>query len=225
MLIAQKDNVWYHYCLSPFKAILKYGQYPGNSPLWFLPVLLMVQLCYAWFHKRKRLKLLLIPCAFGVGYLYWLTGFDIPRYVASTATGLFYYSIGNLMADVQYKRTVFVVSVVVYLSFIFTKISFVDTNMNVLISGSYLLWPVFAISGIVCFNNLFLFLDGVLAKVRVLHHIGKYSMNYYVSHWVIISFGSLLFHYWFGYESVELLCGIVIMCLVILPIVNLKIHF
>ena len=221
-LIARKDYVWYHYCLQPFKGILLHGQYSGNSPLWFLPVLFLVQLCYAWIYQRRKLKYLMIPGVFAIGYFCWLIGFDTPRYIVSTMTGLFYYSMGNLLSNVQYKKPVFIVSGAVYLAFIFTKIPFVDINMNTLGSGSYLLWPVFAISAIVFFNNIFLYLDKGLAKVKVLHHIGTYSMNYYVSHWVVILFGNLIFHYWLGFEGVALLCGIVSICVVTLPIINAK---
>ena len=220
-----EDFVWYHYCLTPFKSILLNGQYSGNSPLWFLPVLLMVQLCYAWFRNRRVLKFVMIPCVFALGYLCWLIEFDTPRYMASTMTGLFFYSMGNLLSTVQYKKPIFIVSTAVYLIFILSEISFVDINMNTLISGSYLLWPVFAISGIVCFNNIFFYLDKMLPKMKVLRHIGTYSMNYYVSHWIVICLGCLTFHYWLGLEDVALLCCIVIMCMVATPIINAKLKY
>ena len=193
LLVARNDYVWYHYLLQPFKGILLNGQYSGNSPLWFLPVLLIVQIMFT-YAIQKKFGVWTVIVGIILGYLCFILEIKIPSYLASISTGYFYFGMGYLMKHIQYNRSVFFVSTLIYVCFILTTISFVDINSNSVASGTYYLWPICAISGIVFINNTFLYLQKIINKIRILHYVGLHSMSFYTSHWVVIMSSLLLYN-------------------------------
>ena len=222
--VANHDYVWYHYILQPFKGILLDGQYSGNSPLWFLLNLWIIQIVYSFVNQRNIPKYLLLTFSFLGGYLCFVFEINTPSYIASVSTGLFFYCMGDLLRQIQYSKIAFILSSIVYISFLFSEISFVDINTNTLQSGNYFLWPIFALSGIVCINNLFMYGIEYIQKIKIFNHIGENSMSYYVSHWIIINIGVLLFEYVLNWHNINLLCSCIILCMVMLPIINKKVN-
>lgn len=218
LLIAQSDNVWYHYCLQPFKGILLNAQYSGNSPLWFLPVLFVVKCLFARFKKAPWYIIAFI--SFSIGYSCYEFHVKEPTYIASIFTGLFFYTMGYILSSFQYNRVLFGMSTILYVGFLIIGVSFVDINMNTLRCGNYLLWPIFALSGIICFNNIFRYIDRFFTKWSILHYIGNNSMKFYVSHWVVLNIGILMFKYIFEMDKLDILYCNITLCLICLPLIS-----
>lgn len=217
LLIAKSDDVWYHYCLQPFKGIILNAQYTGNSPLWFLPVLFVVKCLFARFKNIPWILLAIV--SFLIGYFCYVFNVKEPTYIASIFTGLFFYTLGYVLSSFQYNRVLFIASIIIYIGFLILGVSFVDINSNMLQCGNYLLWPIFALSGIICFNNLFRCLDCIFTKWSILQYIGNNSMKFYVSHWVILNMGMLMFKYFFEMGKYDILCCNIVLCVIVLPIV------
>lgn len=218
LLIAKSDDVWYHYCLQPIKGIILNAQYSGNSPLWFLPVLFVVKCLFAKFQNVPWSVIAII--SFFIGYFCYAFNVKEPTYIASIFTGLFFYTMGVILSSFQYNRVLFVASILLYVGFLIEGVSFVDINSNTLQCGCYLLWPIFALSGIVSFNNLFRCLDYYFKKSSLLQYIGHNSLTFYVSHWIVLNIGMLIFKYFFEMEKYDLLWCYIALCIIILPIVS-----
>ena len=218
LLMAQYDNVWYHYCLQPFKGILLNAQYSGNAPLWFLPVLFVVKCLFVRLKKIPWIVILIV--SFSIGYTFYVLKLKEPTYIASIFTGLFFYTMGHLLSSFQYKNILFFISIIMYFVFVVVGVSFVDINSNTLKCGNYLLWPLFAISGIICFDNIFRYIDCFFKKWSVLHYIGNNSMTFYVSHWVVLNMGMLIFKNLFEMEKYDVLCCNIVLCIICLPIIS-----
>ena len=128
------------------------------------------------------------------------------------------------MKHIQYNRSVFFVSTLIYVCFILTTISFVDINSNSVASGTYYLWPICAISGIVFINNTFLYMQKIINKIRILHYVGLHSMSFYTSHWVVIMSSLLLYNNILGLDKIWTLLCTVFSCITVLPFIsNLKV--
>lgn len=217
LLIARSDDVWYHYCLQPIKGILLHAQYSGNSPLWFLPVLFVVKCLFARFKNIPWFMLAIV--SFLIGYFCYAFNVKEPTYIASVFTGLFFYTMGYVLSSFQYNRVLFIASIIIYVGFLMFGVSFVDINSNMLIYGNYFLWPIFSLSAIICFNNLFRYI-GHFFKNGVLHYIGNSSMTFYVSHWIVLNMGMLIFYYLLGMEKYDVLFYNMALCIIFLPIIS-----
>ena len=63
--------------------------------------------------------------------------------------------------------------------------SFVGMRSNHLYYGFYLLWILYSVSGIVLINYIG---SKFLNKTKILSILGKYSMEIYCLHWILIMF-------------------------------------
>jgi len=176
------DRDWVHYILTPLKELVIGGAVTGNIPLWFLfsffVVRLLGQLC---FKNTKMVFLTFIVC-YTLSNVFFYTGFKHPYWLVNICTGLAYFSLGNMMRQVQYHKAVAVVALCVYVYFGISGLTIVDIRANHLIRGVYAIHPIWAVSGIVLINNIFKYI-----RIKPIEHIGKDSMDYYVYHWVLIT--------------------------------------
>lgn len=171
--------IWY-----PIKSILVAGASGGNTPLWFLITLFLVRII-AKLGSILNVKI----CLFGgaVALLLNVTGFDKPFWFANTMSGIFYFICGYILKDLQYNRKAFIAAIMLYVAGIVFP-SQVDMNRNELLCGSYFLWLVFSIGGCVVFDNVFGFVENkfCLPVQKFFESIGKNSMFYYCTHWIVL---------------------------------------
>lgn len=170
----------------PIYSLLMFGAIPGNLPLWFL---LTLFICRIIFDKLMRchvnpllIAFVAIMGAFGLHII----GFSRPYYVVNSMTGMFFMSIGYCVSK-KYRITppFLLLCVIVYaLSIIFP--SFVGMRSNRLYYGYYLLWIIYSVCGIVCINKVVEYCPS-LNKLR-LYVFGRYSMEIYCTHWIILLF-------------------------------------
>lgn len=118
-----------------------------------------------------------------------------PYYLYNTISGVFFYSVGYLIKEVQYKRPIIIVSVIVHVLIITLYFSFVDMFKNNLIEGSYLLWMVSGVSGCIIINNVFKKLVSYYNYTfPILNYIGVNSMSFFAMHmWIIIIMKEMVF--------------------------------
>lgn len=85
--------------------------------------------------------------------------------------------------------------------------------------SSYLLFFPTALAGIIVTNVIFRLLCEFM-RFRVLEYIGKNSMNFYVTHWILFVFVTFVAKYFFSIESPVLLFTILlVVSITILPII------
>lgn len=140
--------------LYPIKSALLQGAVNGNLPLWFLPSLLAVQLLYGSLQRKIKDEWI---CLLGlaVAYIVYWFGWHKPLYVGNVSLGLFAYSMGHLLRDKQYKFSILLLALAIYMVTFVIQPAFIDFRMNYLAAGYYPLAVMFGLSGCVLVNNLF----------------------------------------------------------------------
>lgn len=177
---------WQHFLLSPLKEALLLGSVSGNLPLWFLLSLFLVRVLYSLLAVRFKAR---PACIAALSCLCCLLLYRLrvcyPCYFPNAACGLFFFSLGRLLKDVQYKKPVAVLAALVYALALAFAPSFVDMRSSALISGHYAVWIAGAAAGIVALNNAFRLAGERLP--RALCAVGFHSMVFYIFHWLFIT--------------------------------------
>lgn len=97
---------------------------------------------------------------------------------------MFYYVLGHFLCEEQYTKRIVIPSIILYLITLIHP-SYVDMNRNILIQGYYPLWLVSSVATCILTNNLFkLFKMNVF--FRLFSCIGRDSMFFYCSHWIVL---------------------------------------
>ena len=202
-----------HFLFDPIKSILLRGSIWGNSPLWFLLSLFIVQLLYALLCRRLRGGWICL-LGFVVACLAYHFGSTKPMYVANVGLGLLAYSMGHLLRGSQYKLSFFVAAVIVYaVTYVFQYPAFIDFYSNSLWSGCYPLAVLFGLSGSVVVNNIF---KRFPLRARLLEYVGSRSMKYYVIHWIPM----MVCVHVFEFSGWYLMGVMVISVVVVVPLVD-----
>lgn len=176
--------------------------YP-NLALWFLLSLFIVRNAFNILRKLnvKTLAVLLVSlaCLFTIYYLcyYRWAGYDnIPYTFAwgghvsknilllfgNICCGMALYCLGYLLKNIQYSKYVVIASGIVYLIHIFIP---TGIDFRIIDSDNLALAILFSLSGIILYD--FIFKRHLNKRIPVLTYIGRNSMTYYVTHYVIMS--------------------------------------
>lgn len=221
-LIISNDYNWLHYISFPYSLLLS-GSISANSPLWFLSTLFIVKVSYNLLNNLLPIHIIL-SISVGIALLCFFLGLSRPFYLANSAVGLFFYSLGHKFKDLQYQKIVVIISIIVFSLIACCNFSVVDMFQNKLTHGNYLLWFPFALSGIVVINNLGKLFPphNSLILYRLLISVGNNSINFYVIHWIILIICKTLmlklFH--FDINNYEYLFSQILFCITALPIIN-----
>lgn len=162
--------------------IIKTGSVFGNGPLWFLLTLFFVRVIFAYLSSRVK-PLWIIPFFGGViAFIFYYFEVCVPLYLGNTCLGTFFFGLGCLLKDLEYKRIALVFCLIFYLlAVIFFPIlgSFVNNS-----SESYIWWLISSLAGIVTYNNVF---KRINLKKGVLVFCGQHSLEILVSHMPVIN--------------------------------------
>lgn len=185
-LIVSGDENWIHYILTPIKSLLYYGSIPINYPLWFLLSLFMVRLIAKPIVEAKSSVLII-----GVSLFCFLTGFVFnsynitePDYLLNVVTGTAFFLLGYIFRDIQYMKFMGILAAVIYILLEMFAFSSVEMRHNLLETGSYLVWPIICLSGIILSNNMSKVLQ--LKNNNIFVVAGRNSMMLFVWHYPII---------------------------------------
>ncbi|WP_026367469.1 acyltransferase family protein [Bacteroides sp. 14(A)] len=164
-----------------------YGYIPIDVPAWFLLSLFFVRAI-----SRLLLRTAVPPVAAAAvcivaGFVLHLTGNPLPFYVPNVLMGIAFFMIGYRFGRIEENRTLLAVCLAGYAAFLIWGCSIVGHHRNILLTGYYLLWPLFAYCGIVAFNNLcrMAYATASVRAMRVLQplaFIGENSMTLLVAH-------------------------------------------
>lgn len=182
-LAMEGGHPWQTFWISPLKDILLLGCTTGSFPLWFLLSLFLTKTLYS-------LLVVKIPPAYiaGISFLCCLIIYRLhiqyPCYFPNTVCGLFFFSIGHQLKNIQYKKNLFCLSALIYVLTLALVPSFVDMRSNTLMSGEYEIWMIGAIAGSVTINNICRLAKRHLP--RILCVIGCHSILFYIFHWIFL---------------------------------------
>lgn len=177
------NNVWNTFYI--------YGYIPINTPSWFILSLFAVRVISQSLIKWSVPPALIMVVGIALGYLFHLwNNPQVPFYLANISMGIAFYMMGYRFSRWESHKWLFVACAVGYVSFLVFGCSIVGHHRNILLEGHYLLWPLFAYCGIITFNNVCRYLDGLISRSRFSHFrplsfIGRNAMTLLVSHALI----------------------------------------
>lgn len=169
----------------PVDALLKYGSIEGNLPLWFLLSLFICRIILNYLvnlgikNYTIAILILIIIC------ILHFVRIKYPFYISNSMTGLLFMCMGNMyVQNKKYTNSslLLLTCAFIYICSLFYP-SFVDMRSNTLIYGSYYLWLLYSVSGVILINGI----GGnfILRKIR-LNVVGYYSMEIYCIHWIVL---------------------------------------
>ena len=167
----------------PIKQLLMSGSITGNLPLWFLLTLFFCRVLLNWLLNKHIHVLYIGLCSISFAFILHTLDFHQPYYIANTAIGLFFMSVGYILYReklISITPPILLICVAIFTVGLFYP-SFVGMRSNQLFYGYYLQWVLCSIASIILFNklsrlNLFEYVG--------LHYIGRYSMQIYCAHWI-----------------------------------------
>lgn len=174
------------YLYSPVRSLILGGCVGGNTPLWFIPSLFVVQCVAAWLLSKKNWTCLWAVVSIVLGYGFYLIDFELmPTYIESAFGGLFFFCMGNWLKDWQYKWWVSVLCVVATIAVMWFGLSGFGVRGNGVERGNYFVGALASLVGCVGINGLMRWLQPYI-RCYVLQYVGRNAMTIYVTHWIVL---------------------------------------
>lgn len=165
-----------------------YGYIPVNVPAWFVLSLFFVRVFSRYLIKWAISPVLciVVGIAFGYGF-HLLANPHLPFYLANIVMGIAFFMVGYRFGRYESKGWLFALCLAGYVAFLICGPSIVGHHRNVLLQGHFLLWPLFGYCGIVTFNNLCRWVDGLLSRsalreFRPITFVGRNTMTVLIAH-------------------------------------------
>lgn len=162
------------------------GSFSGNQPLWFLLSLCFVRVLGSLILKLSlsisfswQLLVLIGVCAFIMAF--FLHGKICPLTIQNCSAGLFFFLMGYLFRNAQFKNRIGIASLLLYISICCIYPVVIDMRGNSVEFGSYVIWPFSSLTGIIAMNYVF---KRIPVTCSCLSKIGEKSLFVYVWHWI-----------------------------------------
>jgi fucose 4-O-acetylase-like acetyltransferase len=172
--------------LQPLREIVFNEATVWNGALWFLPSLFAVKWLACVLYKRVNVALLMVTALVLASVMHF-TDFNYPLYLGNIMLGLFFYSLGYLMKNAQFRAWALIPAIAVYVVSIVVPFitNYFDFRFNTVDeSDNYFLVLAYSVSGIVVFNNLFKCVFD--RDIPVLSGIGRNSITVLCVHYPVI---------------------------------------
>ena len=175
---------WKLATLNVLETFYIYGYIPINTPTWFILSLFLVRLCAYYLLKWKVSPIGSMIGGVVIGYAFHCLSCPwLPFLIANVAMGVTFFMMGYCFNKFETNKWLIAVCLIGYLGFICLGNSIVGHHRNVLLTGHFLLWPLFAYCGIVTFNNLCRLIANAFSRyIRPITFVGENAMTLLVSH-------------------------------------------
>lgn len=164
-----------------------YGYIPINTPTWFIISLFFVRIIADYLLTRPVSPIVYIIGGLTIGFVFHLVACPwLPFLIANVAMGIAFFMMGYQLHKYETRKWLFTVCLIGYVCFLLFGTSIVGHHRNVLLSGYFLLWPVFAYCGIVVFNNICRWMATLFSRfTRPITFVGENAITLLVSHALI----------------------------------------
>lgn len=125
-----------------------------------------------------------------IAYSVFIFEIKRPFYLGNIPLGLAVYSFGHLLKTKQYTRLIFILALLVYLVTLFLHPYSLDFRANRIGNGYYLIAVISSLAGCILINNIF---KNIPFEINLLERIGRYSMDFYVMHWIVLTICKIVF--------------------------------
>ena len=151
-------------------------------------------------------------------------------------SGLCFFLLGFWLKEKEKNKYLVVLSVVIFGMVLIAycldwikEFPYLYMHANRMYKGNYLLFYPMALAGIVLTNNLLRYMSSRI-KLSVLEYVGRNSMNFYVTHWILFVLVTFVVKFIFHINSpVTLFTILLCSSIVFLPLISkaidsLKLH-
>lgn len=167
------------------------GSIRGNYALWFLLSLFFVKVLFPFLRKLRIPTIIIMLGSIVLAFSHNSIFHDLPVYLGNIPNGLFFYSIGVLLARKQFNKKFLITSIIVFIISL-PFIGYLDFRANAIMSGhnNFIATELFIIAEIIIAENI---ANKWGEQISLLSRIGSQSMVLYVTHYIIlaISFNAL----------------------------------
>lgn len=215
--------------LMPVRNFIHQGSIYANGPLWFLLSLFIVrQLSNVLIIKKLLPPPILSILFFALAAAFYAIGWhNHSLWFGNVFSGTCFFLLGYWLKGKENNKILFVISILffalVFLAYCLGWLSdfpYLYMHANRMYRGNYLLFFPTALAGIIMTNNLFRILCKRV-RFRVLEYIGKNSMTFYTTHWILFIVVSFVAKYFFNLETPIILFFILIgSSIIFLPLIN-----
>lgn len=193
LYLALNPTVNWRWYVGAVVKVVQYGYIPCNIALWYLLSLFIIRLVCNEAHRRNipTIVLLIISLAIPTGM--FLTGYNDCFLLSHTMMGMFFFKCGYCMKKIQFQKPIVVLSVITIITILCVMPSYVDMCSNALEYGNYFLFYPYVLACVVVINNIAKITSPHLLNTINLYSLGRHSMNYLVTHQILLQFCQIAF--------------------------------
>ena len=221
--------------IQTLKLFIFNGSIKGNGALWFLLSLFIVrQLSNMLIVKLKMdisIPILAIACFVIAFTLYAIGWYNYSWWFGNVFSGMCFFLLGYWLKNKENNTALFIISTLFFALIVLAycvgwvgDFPYLYMHANKMYKGNYLLFYPTALAGIIMTNNFFRLLCKHV-RFSILEYIGKNSMTFYTTHWILFVIVTFVTHYFFNVEKPVILFIILLgSCIVFLPLINVLIR-
>lgn len=172
-----KNELHINFLTSTIIEVLSTGSALGNGPLWFLMSLFFVRMVFSILGRQFSSILILTLLSIFLSWAIYASSFELPLYIGNVCLGSFFWGLGYLFKNIQY-RTIFIIfctfGYIVTISVFPILGSFVQNT-----SDNYFWWIIASFMAIITYNGLFRMAN---INIKLLSFCGKHSLEILVTH-------------------------------------------
>jgi len=173
--------------MSPGFAMIRWGNGGvGNQPIWFLLSLFLALAGFFLLDKFKVKGLIILFPLIGYALYYFNLNLPLPLGLSNVFLGIFFlyagYIFRNEIEKSKYAKPILWLSLIIYSVVQIFWFSSLDMRINTVTSGSYFVYLLSALCGLVLIYAIGKKID----YVKPINYIGENSMVYFVAHWPIL---------------------------------------
>lgn len=219
--------------IKPILNILHQGSIAGNGALWFLISLFFVRQISNTLIKTNYSPAFLSTICFIIAFaLYIIRWQDYCWWFGNFFSGMCFFLLGYWLKKKEKKNFIFLFAFLFYGLVIcayfggwIKDFPYLYMHANRMYKGNYLLFYPMALAGIILTNNIVYRLCNYM-KFSVLNYIGRNSMTFYTTHWILFTFVTFIAKYLFDVnEPVILFLILLISGIIFLPMINKIINY
>ena len=209
------------FLLSPLRELLKKGSISGNLPLWWLTSLFMARFLFNIIETQMtRARYPLFFLCLGVPVFCHYLNIKVPYYITNIPLIISFMFLGYHSKGLAENKVLLLVATSIYVLSLVLYPSAVDMRSNKLLCGDYLVWALSSISSIFLINYLFSIFH---YSFRLLTFIGKNSIFFFCTHWVILILLRCGFIYFgWNYPGKFFLISAIVLCSCLVPYLIIK---
>jgi len=194
-LVTLYNKPFWNMVLSPFYRFLRFGDFLGNEPLWFLLSLLFVQIV-SFYIVKIRYYYIFVLLFLVAGYYMELNSIILPLGFSTLPLGLFFYFTGFVYKIYFAKHDLkyfIMIGLPVFILMNIWAFSYVDVHKNRVICGSYLAFVFLSLLGIIFSIYIARFM-----RCNFFVWAGQKSLYFFVLHWPVFNIVKTIYRSYIG---------------------------